>query len=81
MSGERLPTCQEVVELITDYFEGVLPPDEHERLEQHIVWCRACRNYIEQLRETRRLTGTLSEESLSEDAREELVELFRGWRR
>jgi hypothetical protein len=29
-------TCQEVVELVTDYFEGTLPADEAELFEQHV---------------------------------------------
>ena len=78
---ERLPTCKQIVELVTDYFEGSLPADECEKLEQHLVWCNACRNYLEQMRETARITGRISEESLSDEARDELVQLFRDWRR
>jgi hypothetical protein len=35
-------TCQEVVELVTDYFEGALPADEAELLEQHLNFCDGC---------------------------------------
>ena len=78
--AERLPTCQEIVELITEYLDGALPPDERERMQQHLVWCDACRTYLEQMRETIVATGSVSEESLSEEAREDLVQLFRDWK-
>ena len=35
-------TCQQVVELVTDYLEEALPTVEAERFEQHINYCQAC---------------------------------------
>ena len=80
-AAERLPTCREVVEIITDYLEGTLPPDESQRLELHLVWCQACRTYLEQMRESIRLTGRLAGEAITEETRGELLRLFRDWRR
>jgi anti-sigma factor RsiW len=77
---ERLPTCREIVELITDYLEGNLPPDVRGRVEQHLTWCRGCRNYLEQMPVTIGLAGRLAEDSLHPDVRDELVRAFRGWR-
>jgi anti-sigma factor RsiW len=34
--------CQELVELVTEYFEGALPPDEVAAVDQHLVDCDAC---------------------------------------
>jgi anti-sigma factor RsiW len=72
--------CQELVELVTDYIEGRLSPAERSRFEEHLAVCEGCRVYLEQIRETIRLTGALSEESLSPEARDALLETFRGWR-
>jgi anti-sigma factor RsiW len=72
--------CQELVELVTDYIEGRLAPTDTSRFEEHLAVCEGCRVYLEQMRETIRLTGALSEESLSPDARDALLETFRGWR-
>ncbi|MGH9281836.1 MAG: anti-sigma factor family protein [Acidimicrobiales bacterium] len=80
-ASERLPTCREVVEIVTDYLDGTLAPDESQRLELHLVWCQACRTYLEQMRESIRLTGRLAEEEIPEEARGELMRLFRDWRR
>ncbi len=74
-------TCQELVELVTDYLEDALTPDERDRFEAHLTMCDGCRAYIEQLRDTVRLTGTLSEDHLSPRMRGDLLGAFRNWRR
>jgi anti-sigma factor RsiW len=73
-------SCRELVELVTDYLEGALAPEEHERFERHIGRCDGCRVYLEQLRQTIELSGRLSLEVLSPDAERELLAAFRGWR-
>jgi len=78
---EQELTCRELVELVTDYLEGALAPVEAQRFEAHIDHCDGCRAYLDQLRWTIALTGKITEDSLSEPARKELLEVFRGWRR
>jgi predicted anti-sigma-YlaC factor YlaD len=73
--------CKELVELVTEYFEGALPPTERARFELHLQGCTGCRNYLEQMCQTINLTGKLTEESLSPAAREELLDIFRNWKR
>jgi len=79
MTLEEL-TCQELVELVTAYIEGALPLDEHARFEAHLAVCRGCRTYLEQMRQTISLLGTLTETSLSPQAREDLLGAFRRWK-
>jgi anti-sigma factor RsiW len=74
-------TCQELVELVTDYLEGALPPAERQRFEMHIGQCGNCRAYLVQIRQTIALTGRLTEANLSPAARAELLQLFRGWKK
>ncbi len=74
-------TCQELVEIITDYLEGALPPRERERFEAHIRTCDGCHAYLEQMRTTIRIAGTLTEDHVEPVARERLLRLFRGWQR
>jgi anti-sigma factor RsiW len=57
-------TCQELVELVTEYLEQTLPPAERTRFEAHLAGCRGCRTYVEQMRQTIQALGTLTEESL-----------------
>jgi hypothetical protein len=72
-------TCQEMVELVTEYFEDRMPVEDRLRFEQHIAVCGPCHAYLRQMRETIRMTGELREESLSDDARETLLGAFREW--
>ena len=71
--------CRELVELVTDYLEGALSPEQHARFENHIAGCDGCTTYLEQMRETIRLTGTLREHQISPAARAALLHAFRGW--
>lgn len=73
-------SCQELVELVTDYLEGALSKQERLRFDEHIGLCTGCRVYLEQMRQTISLLGHLPEEALSADAERDLLEAFRGWR-
>jgi anti-sigma factor RsiW len=73
-------SCQELVELVTDYLEGALPSELHDRFERHIAHCSGCQAYLKQMRATIRATGTLTVDSLTPDAESTLLDAFRGWR-
>ena len=73
--------CRELVELVTDYLEGRLSPADRARFEIHLAACEACRDYMEQFRQTIRTLGRLPEESLGADAQKTLLDAFRGWLR
>ena len=45
-------TCRQLVELVTDYFEGALPPRTLSHVEEHLVMCDWCVAYVEQMRAT-----------------------------
>lgn len=68
--------CREVVELLTDYLEGALPPDERAALEQHLLTCEGCTNYLQQLRTSILLTGRLQEEAVPPQIVEKVVHMF-----
>jgi predicted anti-sigma-YlaC factor YlaD len=74
-------TCKELVELVTDYLEGALTPAERARFDAHLAGCRGCRAYLDQMRRTIRMLGTLTEESVPTEARERLLRTFRDWKR
>jgi anti-sigma factor RsiW len=73
-------TCQELVELVTDYLEGVLPERTRIRFERHIADCDGCKAYLDQMWTTIQLVGRLTESNLEPKAREELLKLFRDWK-
>jgi anti-sigma factor RsiW len=72
-------SCQELVELVTDYLEGALDPVTRARFDGHIAKCDGCTAYLAQLRETIRITGTLTPADLTPDAERTLLRAFRDW--
>jgi anti-sigma factor RsiW len=79
-SAEHI-TCQQMVELVTDYFEGALPADEADLFEQHLNFCEGCDWYVDQMRATAATVGRIGEEELPAEMRERLLTAFRDWRR
>ena len=77
--SDRGLTCHEVVEIITDYLEDALSPADRRRVDEHLAGCGGCTAYLEQMRETIRLTGTLTEEQIPEEQRRDLLAAFRTW--
>ena len=72
-------SCQELVELVTDYLEGTLPEDERRRFDEHVDGCEGCRRYVEQMRATLAAAGELSPESLDPETEQTLLTTFRNW--
>lgn len=79
MSSDAL-SCRELVELVTEYFEGTLSPRARERFEEHMTSCPPCGGYLEQMRQTLRLLGSIPEETVPPDVEQALVSAFRGWK-
>ena len=79
MSDQPL-SCQQIVELVTEYLDGGLDGDERLAFEQHVAICPPCRGYLNQLRLIARTAGTLREEDVPEPLRESLIEAFRDWK-
>jgi anti-sigma factor RsiW len=72
-------TCKEVVELVTDYLEEVLPAPDRQRFDEHLTTCPYCGLYLEQMRQTIRTLGHLPEETIPTDALDALLAHFRRW--
>jgi anti-sigma factor RsiW len=73
-------TCQELVELVTDYLEDALPPAERARMDAHLAACRGCRDYLHQMEATLRVVrATAPLEQRPEVAG--LMRAFRDWKR
>jgi anti-sigma factor RsiW len=79
-SAEHL-SCQEVVELVTDYLEAALPADQTSLFEQHLNFCEGCVWYVEQIRMTVATVGRLRSEDVPAETRERLLAAFRDWKR
>lgn len=73
-------TCQELVEVVTEYLEGSLPPVERQHFERHLADCDGCVNYLNQMRHTIQVLGRLRVDDIPADEQERLLDLFRDWR-
>jgi anti-sigma factor RsiW len=69
--------CIDLVELITEYLDGALAPEARDRVDEHLAGCDGCSAYLEQMRTTIRLTGMLTEDQVTAEARSALLEAFR----
>ena len=78
--NERALTCDEVIDLLSNYIEDALSPDERSRVDEHLALCDGCETYLEQIRETIRLSGMVTEEQVPEEEKTALLAAFRDWR-
>ena len=80
MSDQQL-SCEELVEIVTEYLEGGLSNAERERFEEHVIVCSGCANYLDQIRITIELAGRVTVDDLMEETKTELLAAFRDWKR
>lgn len=74
-------SCAEFVELVTAFLEGALDQATEERFLDHLAECPGCERYLDQFRETIHQLGELPADTLSADARAQLLTAFRNWSR
>jgi len=74
-------TCEELVEIVTEYLEGGLTDAERKRFEEHVAVCKGCANYLDQIRITIEIAGRVTVDDLMEEAKAELLSAFRDWKR
>jgi anti-sigma factor RsiW len=70
--------CQELVEVLTDYFDGTLGDRDRARLEAHLAVCDDCRIYLRQFETTITLADRAGEPELSPELRNNLLRAFRA---
>jgi len=74
-------TCQEVVELVSDYLDQALPAEEASLFEQHVNFCDGCDWYLDQMRSTVATVGRITEADVPPQTRDKLLAAFREWKR
>ena len=72
--------CDQLVELITDYLEDMLPRRQRRKFERHLDECKGCTKYLSQMRETIRLTSTLKADDIAPEAMDDLLKAFKASR-
>jgi predicted anti-sigma-YlaC factor YlaD len=74
-------TCQEVVELASEYLEGAMTSEQMATFEVHLNFCDGCFRFLDQVRATASLARALPEEEIPDEVRAELLQVFNDWRR
>ena len=74
-------SCQEVVELVTDYLDGAMSPADVARFDHHLSLCEGCVFYVDQIRMTIAAVGRIGEEDVPPEVRDDLVAAFRDFKR
>jgi len=78
MADGTLITCQEVVEVVTDYVERRMSPEDVATFEAHLDLCAGCKWYVEQMRITIATVGRIDEADVPDEMRDTLMTAFRG---
>lgn len=79
----RSIACRQLVELVTDYLEGVLSPAQLSAVEDHLAACEDCSRYLSQMRQVIALSrgdfdAPSSPGDLPPGMLDGLLETFRG---
>jgi anti-sigma factor RsiW len=81
MSQVRVLNCQEIVELVTEYLENTMDAELRAAFEAHLAGCDGCTHYLDQIKATIRLAGTIEPDELSPAFRAGLLQAFRDFER
>ena len=71
-------SCQEVVEVVTDYLEGRLAPEDVTIFEAHLDLCDGCRWYVEQMRTTIAAAGKIEPADVPPELQDTVLAAFRS---
>jgi predicted anti-sigma-YlaC factor YlaD len=68
--------CRDFVELATEYLDGALPETDVELVEEHLVICSVCRDYLDQIAATAAAVGASDDPEPPADVLRALVGAF-----
>ena len=64
--------CRDVIDLLTEYMEGSLPPGKASALEAELKVCEPCAGFLDSLRKTRAAVARLHCDDLPEACHRQL---------
>jgi predicted anti-sigma-YlaC factor YlaD len=80
MADGTAMSCQEVVEVVTDYLEGRLSPEDAAVFEAHLELCDGCRWYLDQVRITIATVGRIEDADVPPALQSTVLGAFRNRR-
>ncbi|HSA58843.1 MAG TPA: anti-sigma factor [bacterium] len=70
-------TCQETIELLMDYLEKRLSPEEHAALKEHFDECPPCLDFVRSYRETPRIVREATAVQIPPEVEQRLKDFLR----
>ena len=71
--------CKDLVELVTAYLEGALDESARASFDAHLTSCEGCATYLDQIRATVRMLGSMPDETWDPVIQDRLLAAFQGW--
>jgi anti-sigma factor RsiW len=72
----REVVCQQWVELVTAYLDGVLPRRLTKAIDRHLADCEHCSEYLAQIRRTIDIAGQVPDEEVPDELLDALQAAF-----
>ncbi len=73
-------SCQEVVELVTEFLENALLPGMRKLLEEHLAECPGCETYLKQVQLTVSMLRQLAQKPAFPAKKQKLMKIFQKWK-
>jgi anti-sigma factor RsiW len=70
-------TCQQLVEVVTDFLESSLDPEERDLFERHLAMCSWCQSYLDHMRHTISVMGHLQQDDIGASSMDAAADAFR----
>jgi len=74
---QRDKSCRGLVNLLCDYVEGDLVPEESEEIDAHMNECPPCLAFLNTYQKTTELCRSIQPEDLPQDLKEKLLEIMK----
>jgi anti-sigma factor (TIGR02949 family) len=78
MTETRAIPCSEAVRQLWDYLDHAITPENQEKVEKHLSFCRKCCGELEFAKEMRAFLATSSAEEIPADVKERLERFVEG---
>lgn len=70
--NERAIPCSEAVRQLWDYLDNAVSPEDHEKVEKHLSFCRKCCGEMEFAKELKEFLATRDANEIPSDVRARL---------
>jgi len=71
-------TCRELIAVLDDYVDGVMPEDARAELERHLADCAPCRAYLATYRKAREIGAAAGRVDIPDDMKRRLRQFVRN---